>query len=253
MSCPSLDARVYELREGQNHETTVREVLALGSGNAYNKLRALESWPQLLSKYEAETDDPFGSLNEKIRVALKQKAKAQWWLETGLALTYKCGATRSQIEDAEADARTSYAALTEAKHQRTAYVKHVDDQWNAVAPPLAYPGGIVMSSVGDGCIPVYPWPSDEIRGARKTITTDFTSKKWASSPMTVIYPENTIMRFVYTNSLTTADHHERKAIIAGDHCIQVLPSTAFYLSVEDWVKSFPYSRRAHFSVIIPAA
>ena len=248
MSCPSLDARVYELREGQNHETTVREVLALGSGNAYNKLRALESWPQLLSKYEAETDDPFGSLNEKIRVALKQKAKAQWWLETGLALTYKCGATRGQIEDAEADARTSYAALTEAKHQRTAYVKHVDDQWNAVAPPLAYPGGIVMSSVGDGCIPVYPWSSDH-----KTITTEFIYRQWERGCLPVIYPENTIMRFIYTNSLTTADHHERKAIIAGDHCIQVLPSTGFYLTVEDWVKSFPYSRRAHFSVIIPAA
>jgi len=249
MSCPSLDARVYELREGRNHETTVREVLALGSGNAYDKLRALESWPQLLSKYEAETDDPFGSLNEKIRVALKQKAKAEWWLQTGLALTYKCGATRGQIEDAEADVRTSYAALTEAKRQRTAYLTHVDDQWNAVAPPLCYPGGIVMSSVGDGCIPVYPWPSDD-----KIITTEFTSKKWTRwSPISVIYPENTIMRFVYTNSLTTADHHERKAIIAGDRCIQVLPSTGFYLTVEDWVKSFPYSRRAHFSVIIPAA
>jgi hypothetical protein len=52
MSIPSLDAKVYELRGGESYETNIRDVIAKGSGNAYEKLQGLESWPHLLAKYE---------------------------------------------------------------------------------------------------------------------------------------------------------------------------------------------------------
>jgi hypothetical protein len=48
---PTLDAKVFGANgEGQ----TVREIMALGCGRAYQQLRGLEGWPQIVAAYEAE-------------------------------------------------------------------------------------------------------------------------------------------------------------------------------------------------------
>jgi hypothetical protein len=248
MSIPSLDAKVYELRGGESYETNIRDVIAKGSGNAYEKLQGLESWPHLLAKYEEEISDPLLVINDRIRLTYKQKMKAEWWLEDGLTQSYGNRLSVRNLEDARADCTAATAALDEAMKRRTAYLNDVDDRWNAVAPPLSCPQETVMSSIGDGYIPIYPWPSDDT-----TITTEFRNKSFDWSPIPVAYPEETIMRFCYSTSPMIDDHYEIKAIVIDGRCVQLSPSVTLYETVENWVESFPTPVRARFTVALPAA
>ena len=246
MSTPSLDAKVYEMRRGESHEATIREVIAKGWGNAYDKLEALECWPRLKAKYEAEMANPLLALTGRFNEAYKRKIKAKWWLETGLGITYG-PPTDAQEENARADYAAATAALEEASNRHDDHIRALDDRWDAVAPLLQRPDGVKMKLIGYGCVPHYPWPSED-----RTITIDFTDS-YPFLNQRVTYPEDTILQFNYTTSLSVENHWEIKAIIAGDRCIQLLPSIAVYERVEDWVIRFPRTVRARFTVTLPAA
>jgi len=236
----NLNAKVYELRNGISRQSTIREVIALGSGWSYEKLKATDTWPQLLAKYEAEISDPLATLKENVRVAFKTMVKAKWWLEEGVARNYM-DPTGEHTDDARSDYDHANSALQEAFRQRSAF-----DRWREVTPWCCMHLDVQMTSAGYGSIPLYPWVSGE-----KTITTLF--KKTAhKSEEVVAYPEDTILRFFYTTS-PNFDQHEIKAIVAGGYCTQVLPTMASYVTVKEWVETFPSSTQAYFTVTLSSA
>jgi hypothetical protein len=244
---PTLDAKVFGANgEGQ----TVREVLALGCGRAYEQLRALEGWPRIVAAYEAECANQTTALSVRFAKAFKQRTKALWWLEHGLRENFGLGPTEEQITDARADYDRAVITLQKVVDQMRALEKEQDARWDAVAPLLTWtPDGLTMIPVGSGCVPKWPW-SDE----QKVVTVEFAGRGQGGEQGPCIhYPEDTILRLFYTTSSDVSDHHEIKAVIADDHCMQLLPVMAFYESVEDWVESFPAFARARFTVSLPAA
>jgi len=248
MSTPSLYAKLYVTTRGESHEATIREVITKGWGNAYEKLKTLESWPLLKANYDAEMVNPLVAITEKIRDSYKRKIKADWWLKTGL---YSGGVLDPRnLEDARADCAIANLTLQRALKRHDEYLQDLNDRWDAVAPLLQMPDGTKLKLVAYGSLPHYPWPSED-----RTITIDFA----ASHPFeslsndSVSYPEDTILRFTYTLSHTISDHAELKAIIAGGRCVQLLPTVVAYDNVEEWAMRLPKTVRARLTVSLPAA
>jgi hypothetical protein len=233
---------------GETQEATIREVIAKGWGNAYEKLRSLDCWPILKAQYDAELVDPLIAITDRIRLTYKRKIKADWWLETGLTSTGVF--SQKNLEDARAECVTTRIALQRAMKRRDDYLASLDDRWDAVAPLLQMPDGTKLKLIAYGSLPHYPWPSED-----RTITIDFA----ASHPFeslsndSVSYPEDTILRFTYTLSHTISEHAELKAIIAGGRCVQLLPTVIGYDNVEEWVMRLPKTVRARLTVSLPAA
>jgi len=85
MSSLTLNTVVRVVRKsGAQQRTTIREVIKLGSGKAYEGLIMLDEWDELYAAYQAEVAAPLVSINERIRIACKESQKAYWWAQTGL-------------------------------------------------------------------------------------------------------------------------------------------------------------------------
>jgi hypothetical protein len=85
MSSLNLNSTVRIVsKTGAQQRTSIREVIKLGSGKAYEGLIMLDEWPSLLAAYQAEVAAPLVSMNERIRVACKESQKAHWWAQKGL-------------------------------------------------------------------------------------------------------------------------------------------------------------------------
>jgi hypothetical protein len=244
---PTLDAKVFGANgDGQ----TVREIMALGCGRAYQQLRGLEGWPGIVAAYEAERTDRLAALRVRFAKLFKQRTKALWWLEHGLRENFGLGPTEDQMADARADYDKAVICLQKVVDEMRAVEKEQNDRWDAVAPPLTWtPDGLTMIPVGNGCVPKWPWSSDQ-----KVVTVDFAGRgQGGEQGPPIHYPEDTILRLVYTSSSEVRTHYEIKAVIAGGQCLQTFPMMAFNESVEIWVKNFPSSVRARFTVSLPAA
>jgi hypothetical protein len=244
---PTLDAKVFGANgDGQ----TVREVLALGGGRAYEKLRALEGWPRIVAAYEAECANQTTALSTRFATAFRRRSKAYWWLEHGLRENFGFGTTEEQITEARTDYDKAVVSLQKVVDQMRALEKEQNARWDAVAPLLTWtPDGLTLIPVGSGCVPKWPWSDDQ-----KVVTVEFAGRgQGGEQGPPIHYPEDTILRFFYTTSLDVSDHHEIKAVIANGACIQLFPAMVFYVSVENWVESFPAFARARFTVSLPAA
>jgi hypothetical protein len=85
MSSLSLNTTVRVVsKTGAEKRTSIREVIKLGSGKAYEGIIMLDEWPSLLAAYQAELADPLATINERIRIACKESQKAHWWAQKGL-------------------------------------------------------------------------------------------------------------------------------------------------------------------------
>ena len=244
---PNLDAKVFGTYGGGQ---TVREVLALGSGREYEQLRRLESWPEMLAAYAAECSNRQAALGVRFATAFKNRTKALWWLEHGLRENFGLGPSEAQLADARADYDKAVNTLQKIVDQMRAVEKEQTERWDAVAPLLTWaPEGLTMIPIGSGCVPKWPWSDDQ-----KVVTIDFAGRgQGGEQGPPIHYPEDTILRLVYTDSSEVESHYEIKAVIAGGQCMQTYPEMAFYETVENWVESFPSSVRARFTVSLPAA
>jgi len=102
-------------KTGAQQRTSIREVIKLGSGKAYEGLIMLDEWPSLLEMYEAEMADPMATITERVRIALKECQKALWWAEVGL---YKNARVENRDPTAE-DAMEAGGDYKEAQKKLT--------------------------------------------------------------------------------------------------------------------------------------
>ena len=102
-------------KSGSQQRTTVREVIKLGSGKAYEGIIMLDEWPSLLEAYQAEMADPLATINESIRLACKTCHKALWWAEVGIHQYARAGnreATAAEAMEAGAEFKEAEEKLS---------------------------------------------------------------------------------------------------------------------------------------------
>jgi hypothetical protein len=102
-------------KSGSQQRSTIREVIKLGSGKAYEGLIMLDEWPGLLQAYQAELADPLATINERIRLACKECHKAIWWAEVGFhqyARAVNREATAAEAMEAGAEFKEAEEKLT---------------------------------------------------------------------------------------------------------------------------------------------
>jgi hypothetical protein len=63
-------------RSGSQQCMSVREVIAIGSGKAYEGIIMLDEWQSLLEAYKAEQDKPLVVMKDRINYAKKSLHKA---------------------------------------------------------------------------------------------------------------------------------------------------------------------------------
>jgi len=77
MSSLTLNSSVRIVsKSGSQQRTTIREVIKLGSGKAYEGIIMLDEWPSLLEAYKAEQINPRATMKERIISATKDLHKA---------------------------------------------------------------------------------------------------------------------------------------------------------------------------------
>ena len=122
---PTLTTKVYMAnKNGVKEESTVRDILTLGQGKAFETLKTMDWFESVMEQVEAEKERPIESLTESLRVARKNLEKAHWWMATGLsALTLapseeEVREALTEYEDARTIWQEVYHALNEATGQR---------------------------------------------------------------------------------------------------------------------------------------
>lgn len=118
----TLTTKVYVAnKNGVKEEATVRDILTLGRGKAFETLKAMDCFEGLLAKLEQEKNRPLELLTEDLRVARKNAEKARWWMREGV---YVLSPTEEEVleasreyEDAKSIWQDAYHALSEATGQ----------------------------------------------------------------------------------------------------------------------------------------
>jgi len=106
---PTLNTKVYVAsKNGVKEESTMRDVLTLGRGKAFETLKAMDYFESLMAELKKEQESPLEVLTENLRVARKNVEKAHWWMATGLyQLTLGTPTDKDVLE-----ARTEYENAT---------------------------------------------------------------------------------------------------------------------------------------------
>lgn len=82
---PTLNTKVLVAnKDGLKEEATVRDVLTLGQGKAFETLKAMDCFESLVSQLEEEKKGSIDYLTENLRLARKRLHKARWWLTKGV-------------------------------------------------------------------------------------------------------------------------------------------------------------------------
>lgn len=122
---PTLSTKVYVAnKNGLKEEATVRDLITLGRGKAFETLKKIDWFESFMAELEAEKERPLESLTENLRVARKNAEKARWWMATGLsALTLapseeEVREALTEYENARSIWQEVYHALNEATGQR---------------------------------------------------------------------------------------------------------------------------------------
>lgn len=119
---PSLTTKVYVAnKDGVKEESTVRDVITLARGKAFETLKALDCFESLVAQLEEEKEKPIEVLTENLRLARKNMEKARWWVTTGV---YFRTPTEDEVNEAENDNRVAsykyhdaYYALSVAENK----------------------------------------------------------------------------------------------------------------------------------------
>lgn len=61
---------------GSQQRTTIRDIIKVGSGKAYEGIIMLDEWPSLLEAYKAEKENPVAAMKDRILCAKKNLQKA---------------------------------------------------------------------------------------------------------------------------------------------------------------------------------
>jgi hypothetical protein len=149
MSSLNLNSTVRIVsKTGAQQRTSIREVIKLGSGKAYEGIIMLDEWPSLLAAYQAELAEPLVSMNERIRIACKESQKAHWWAQKGL---YENARAANRTPTA-ADAMEAGAEFKEAEKKLVKLLQEEYDLFQqghqipvvAVATPMPEPVAAVV-------------------------------------------------------------------------------------------------------------
>jgi hypothetical protein len=98
---PTLNTKVLVAnKNGLKEEATVRDVLILGQGKAFETLKGMDCFESLVADLQKEKDNSVEYLTEKLRLARKKLHKARWWLSKGV---YFDTPTEEEICEAEED------------------------------------------------------------------------------------------------------------------------------------------------------
>jgi hypothetical protein len=111
---PSLNTKVLVAnKNGLKEEATVRDVLILGQGKAFETLKGMDCFESLVDDLQKEKDSSVEYLTEKLRVARKKLHKARWWLTKGVYFDTPteedlCEAEEENIQASEACQQAYY-------------------------------------------------------------------------------------------------------------------------------------------------
>jgi hypothetical protein len=143
MSSLALNSTVRIVsRSGSEQRTTIRDVIKIGSGKAYEGIMMLDDWPSLLEAYEAEQAAPLTAIKEMLRLAKKTCQKAAWWLKTGLyeaAQMEGRNATIAEVIEAEADFKSAEHKLIVAQEEEFVFYHQAYQADTSYPPPTNEP------------------------------------------------------------------------------------------------------------------
>ena len=253
---PTLDSTTYVANNGSNEQKTIREVIALGCGKAYDVLSTKPYWNDLLVAYVAEQTQPLAVLEKKITKAYGALKRAEWWFNEGMNDTHPDDDQWNEAHDAWAAAAT-YRDHLVAEHE--CLTKRIDQEWQDLHEVSGSysdypfkPEGTVLVAMPDSkstvLLPLFPWPqAEEVRQLTTFLTTPEDTTPEAASPVT--YPCQTKLTVAYiladTPGLQTV-----KAVVTKDGVLQLAP-TEMFDSVESWVSSLPYVVAGSVTVTLP--
>jgi hypothetical protein len=111
---PTLNSKVLVAnRNGVKEEATVRDVITLGQGKAFETLKALDCFESLLVQLKKEQERPLDTLSEELRVARKIMEKAKWWVTTGV---YMLTPTDKEVLEAQGEYERAHKKWQEVYH-----------------------------------------------------------------------------------------------------------------------------------------
>jgi hypothetical protein len=263
---PSLDSTTYVANNGINEQKTIREVIALGGGKAFDVLSTKPYWNDLMAAYVAEQTNPQGVLEEKVYKAYATMKSAEWWFNVGMGeatshFEEMCPVwptpSEAQWNDAHDAWSTAVSRYDELKAKLDRLVEKLNADWRDLfvqrGPCEMKPEGTVLVAMphtkSTVLLPLFPWPQSD-----NEVTTFFTPPEGdedntphAASPVT--YPNQTKLAAAYILA-DTPGLQTLKAVVTQDGVLQLKPRTHFD-SVEAWVSSLPYVVAGTMTVTLP--
>jgi hypothetical protein len=114
---PNLNTKVYVAsKNGMKEESTMRDVLILGRGKAFETLKAMDYFESLVAELKKEQESPLEVLTENARVARKNVEKAYWWWAKGVYDVSLGAPTEGLLLEAQAEFNQAMSILQEANN-----------------------------------------------------------------------------------------------------------------------------------------
>jgi hypothetical protein len=96
---PTLTTKIYVAnKNGIKEESTVRDVIILGQGKAFDTLKTMDCFESLVAQLQNEKERPLEVLTENLRVSRKNLEKAHWWMSAGLYVLTTTVPLREEVE-----------------------------------------------------------------------------------------------------------------------------------------------------------
>jgi hypothetical protein len=115
---PTLSTKIYVAnKNGVKEEATVRDVITLGQGKAFQTLKAMDCFDSLIAQLQKEKERPLETLTETLRLSRKNLYKAHWWASTGV---YMLRPTDNEVLEARTEYEQASHTWQEAHHALSA-------------------------------------------------------------------------------------------------------------------------------------
>lgn len=123
---PTLNTKVYVAsKNGMKEESTMRDILTLGRGKAFETLKAMDYFESLMAELKKEQESPLEFLTENARVARKNLEKSCWWCVKGVYDVSLGSPTQQEVLEARTEYenatyiwKQAYNALIEAREKQ---------------------------------------------------------------------------------------------------------------------------------------
>ena len=284
----NLNTNVYHTnRYGVKEITTVRGIIRLGHGKAYDALKASPNWLSILANFNAEQEDPLGAISEKVRLAHKKFEKAAWWYDEGLSvhvLEYNREASSHERKEAfdeykaaeeelrkcrkehelliqrqlregnAAETLRQEARIQQAVAKRAEVEAAMRSEWEAFnyeASKDSWSNGVHLARVGrlGATLPYYPWPNCK---AQRSVTANFLSSgMFLPEGEEIKYPPGTELCITYS----TPDSHyilKRTAYICENgKPYQTSPIDKAFENIAQFIDHNNRLQRARITVTLP--